>query len=155
MKGNDTVINTLNELLAGELTAIDQYVLHSRMYKNWGLDKISERIEGERKDEIGHAEALIERILFLEGSPNLADARPLKIGDDVRNMLQNDLELEMSVIRALKDAIGLCESAQDFQTREILEGMLEDTESDHTHWLEKQLGLIDKIGLQNYIQSQM
>jgi bacterioferritin len=98
---------------------------------------------------------LIERILFLEGTPNLSKREPLHIGKDVNEMLRNDLKLEMKVVRHLKDVIGYCESVKDYQTREILEGMLADTEEDHTWWLEKQLGLIDKVGLQNYLQSQM
>ncbi len=155
MKGDAKVIEYLNKLLAGELTAIDQYFTHSRMYQNWGLNKLYERIEHERTDEVGHAEALIKRILFLEGTPNLAVREPLKIGQDTPAMLKSDLALELGVIAALKGAIAYCETARDFQTREILEKMLEDTEEDHAHWLEKQLWLIEKTGLQNYLQSQM
>jgi bacterioferritin len=155
MKGDAKVIEYLNRLLAGELTAIDQYFTHSRMYQNWGLNKLYERIEHERTDEVGHAEALINRILFFEGAPNLAVREPLKIGKDVPGMLKNDLVLELSVIAALKEAIAYCETVRDYQAREILEQMLEDTEEDHAHWLEKQLWLIDKTGLQNYLQSQM
>jgi bacterioferritin len=155
MKGDAKIIDLLNRLLAGELTAIDQYFCHSRMYQNWGLNKLHERIEHERSDEVGHAEALIQRILFLEGTPNLAVREPLKIGKDVPGMLKSDLDLELSVIGALKGAIAACETAHDYQTREILEKMLKDTEEDHAHWLEKQLWLIEKTGLQNYLQSQM
>ncbi len=155
MKGDAKVIEYLNKLLAGELTAIDQYFTHSRMYQNWGLNKLYERIEHERTDEVGHAEALIKRILFLDGTPNLAVRDPLKIGKDTPAMLKSDLTLELGVIAALKEAISYCETARDFQTREILERMLEDTEEDHAHWLEQQLWLIEKTGLQNYLQSQM
>lgn len=155
MKGDAKVIEYLNKLLAGELTAIDQYFTHSRMYQNWGLHKLYERIEHERTDEVGHAEALIKRILFLEGAPNLSVRNPLKIGKDAQEMLKNDLALEIGVIAALKEAIAYCETARDYQTREILGKMLEDTEEDHAHWLEKQLWLIEKTGLQNYLQSQM
>lgn len=155
MKGDAKVIEHLNKLLAGELTAIDQYFTHSRMYQNWGLNKLYERIEHERSDEVGHAEALIKRILFLEGAPNLAVRDPLKIGRDAPAMLKNDLALELSVIAALKEAIAYCETARDYETREILRKMLEDTEEDHAHWLEQQLWLIEKTGLQNYLQSQM
>lgn len=155
MKGDAKVIEYLNKLLAGELTAIDQYFCHSRMYQNWGLNKLYERIEHERTDEVGHAEALIKRILFLEGTPNLAARDPLKIGKDTPEMLRNDLALELSVIDALKGAIAYCETARDYETREILRKMLEDTEEDHAHWLEQQLWLIEKTGLQNYLQSQM
>ncbi len=155
MKGDAKVIDYLNKLLAGELTSIDQYFIHSRMYENWGLKKLYERIEHERSDEVGHAEMLIRRILFLEGTPNLAVRDPLKIGKDVAEMLRNDLALEITVVGALKEAIAYCETVRDFQTREILERMLDDTEEDHAHWLEQQLWLIDKTGLQNYLQSQM
>ena len=155
MKGDTKVIEYLNRLLAGELTAIDQYFCHSRMYQNWGLAKLYERIEHERGDEVGHAEGLSKRILFLDGTPNLAEREPLNIGKNVPQMLRHDLDLEHSVIAALKEAITCCETACDYQTREILEDMLADTEEDHAHWLEKQLWLIDMTGLQNYLQSQM
>jgi bacterioferritin len=155
MKGNKKVLDTLNTLLAGELAAMDQYFIHSRMYQDWGLDKLYERIDHEFDDEKGHAAALIERILFLEGTPDMTQRSGLKIGKDVPQMLKNDLQLEYDVGKALKDAIKLCEAQQDYQSREILEQMLADTEEDHAYWLEKQLGLIDKVGLQNYLQSQM
>ncbi|MBU2569755.1 MAG: bacterioferritin [Gammaproteobacteria bacterium] len=154
MKGNSQVIERLNELLAGELTAIDQYFIHSRMYENWGFGKLYERIAHEVQDETAHADALIKRILFLEGTPDLSKREPLKVGSNVSDMLTNDLELELNVVASLRVVIAFCESVQDYQTREILEGMLKDTEDDHTHWLEQQLGLIDRIGLQNYLQSQ-
>ncbi|HBA64753.1 MAG TPA: bacterioferritin [Methylococcaceae bacterium] len=154
MKGNSQVIERLNELLVGELTAIDQYFIHSRMYENWGFGKLYERIAHEVQDETAHADALIKRILFLEGTPDLSKREPLKVGANVSDILKNDLELELKVIASLRSVIAFCESAQDYQTREILEGMLKDTEDDHTHWLEQQLGLIDRIGLQNYLQSQ-
>lgn len=155
MKGNNKIIETLNNLLAGELTAMDQYFIHSRMYQDWGLDKLYERIDHEFDDEKGHAALLIERILFLEGTPDLTKRADLKIGKDVPEMLKNDLDLEYDVDKALKEAIQVCEQAQDYQSREILEKLLADTEEDHAYWLEKQLGLIDKIGLPNYLQSQM
>ncbi len=155
MKGNQDIITTLNKLLTGELSAADQYFIHSRMYQDWGLEKLFERLEHESKEELEHAEKLIERILFLEGIPDVAAREPLRIGKDVKGMLSNDLTLELEVVAALRDAIALCESHGDYQTREILEALLKDTEEDHTHWLEKQLGLIDKIGLANYLQSQM
>lgn len=155
MKGHIKIINVLNELLAGELTAMDQYFTHSRMYDDWGFKKLYERIDHEMNDEKQHADHLIKRILFLEGVPVVGNRSPLKIGSHVPEMLKNDLELERSVTVALRSAIAVCEQEQDFQTREILEAMLADTEEDHLYWLEKQLGLIDKIGLQNYLQSQM
>ena len=155
MKGHNKIINTLNELLAGELAAMDQYFIHSRMFDDWGLSKLFERIDHEMDDEKQHADMLIKRILFLEGTPDLSSRSGLNIGKDVPGMLENDLALEKTVITDLKKAIACCEQEHDYQTREILEVMLADTEEDHAYWLEKQLGLIDKIGLQNYLQSQM
>lgn len=155
MKNNNQVVDQLNKLLAGELTAMDQYFIHSRMYENWGFNELYERINHEMQDETSHADALIKRILFLEGVPNLSVRDPLAVGSTVPDMLKNDLALEMQVISSLKEAIAYCESVSDYVTREMLEDMLKDTEDDHTHWLEKQLGLIDRIGLQNYLQSQM
>lgn len=155
MKGNEKVISQLNQLLAGELTAMDQYFVHSRMYEDWGLNELHERISREMEDETGHADMLIKRILFLEGTPDMSQRSGLTIGRDVPEMLKNDLQLELSVIAALKEAIDCCESEKDYQTREILEDLLKDTEEDHTYWLEKQLGLIGKIGLENYLQSKM
>ncbi|WP_144394905.1 bacterioferritin [Pleionea sediminis] len=155
MKGKDSIIKTLNGLLSLELTAMDQYFIHSRMYDDWGLTKLFERIDHEFDDEKGHASALIERILFLEGTPDMVTREPLKIGKTVPEMLKSDLQIEYDVDKALKDAIELCEKEKDFQTRKILQQLLEDTEVDHAYWLEMQLGLIDKIGLENYLQSQM
>lgn len=155
MKGSSKVIDALNDLLAGELTAMDQYFVHSRMYDDWGLSKLFERIGHEMEDETGHADAMIKRILFLEGKPNLTKRDPLNIGSTVPEMLQSDLDLEYSVVKNLKAAIALCETEQDYETRAMLVKQLEDTEEDHAYWLEKQLGLIDKIGLQNYLQSVM
>ncbi len=155
MKGDAEVIEMLNRLLAGELTAMDQYFVHSRMYHDWGFDKLYERIDHEMADETGHADRLIRRILFLEGTPDLSKRDPLHIGADVEQMLKNDLQLEIQVISALKEVIAYCESVKDYQTREMLEDMLQDTEEDHVYWLEQQLGLIEKTGLQNYLQAQM
>ena len=155
MKGDKKVIKQLNKLLAGELTAMDQYFIHSRMYQDWGFNKLYERINHEMQDETRHADTLIKRILFLEGVPDLSKREPLTIGGNVPDMLKNDLELELNVVASLKGVIAHCESVNDYNTREILESMLQDTEDDHTYWLEKQLGLIDRIGLENYLQSQM
>jgi bacterioferritin len=155
MKGNAKVIESLNGLLHNELAAIDQYFIHSRMYEDFGLDKLCQQLDHEMQEEITHADALIKRILFLEGTPNLKSRRDLLIGKDVPGMLANDLILEMEVVAALKASITLCESEGDYQSREMLEKLLIDTEEDHVYWLEKQIGLIDKIGLQNYIQSYM
>ena len=155
MKGSQKVIDILNHLLALELTAMDQYFIHSRMYQDWGMSKLFDRIDHEFQDEKDHAAVLIERILFLEGMPNMVKRDPLNIGSDVPSMLQSDLNIEYHVGQELKSAIQLCESEQDFHTRTILQKLLEDTEVDHAYWLEQQLGLIDKIGLENYIQSQI
>ena len=154
MKGNDKVIAQLNTLLAGELAAMDQYFIHSRMYEDWGLEKLHERIAHEFEDEKEHASKLIARMLFLEGIPDMVTRDAIHVGKDVPQMLQNDLNLEYAVVATLKTAIAFCETEQDYQSREILEKLLEDTEEDHAYWLEKQLGLIDKMGLQNYLQSQ-
>jgi bacterioferritin len=155
MKGNTQVITTLNKLLAFELAAMDQYFVHSEMYADWGLSKLHERIAHEFDDEKGHAKALIERILFLEGRPDMVTRDGLCIGTDVPSMLQSDLNVEYAVASGLKDAIKLCEDEKDYVTREMLEILLDDTERDHAYWLEQQLGLIQKIGLPNYLQSQM
>lgn len=155
MKGNQKIIDVLNKLLAGELAAMDQYFIHSEMYADWGLNKLYERIAHEFDDEKGHAKLMIERILFLEGTPDLVTRDPIHVGKTVPEMLQNDLNTEYSVAQNLRDAIALCEQEQDYQTRAMLRQQLEDTEEDHAYWLEKQLGLINKIGLQNYLQSQM
>lgn len=155
MKGNDKVIQALNGLLSFELAAMDQYFIHARMYDDWGLEKLRDRIDHEFDDEKRHAAALIERMLFLEGVPDMVTREPLQIGKNVPEMLQSDLNVELAVGAALKDAIALCENENDYVTREVLEQLLEDTEVDHAWWLEKQLGLIEKVGLQNYLQSQM
>ncbi|WP_394172832.1 bacterioferritin [Thalassotalea litorea] len=155
MKGNKKVLDGFNALLANELAAIDQYFIHSRMYDDWGLNRLYQRLEHEREEETEHADFLIKRMLFLEGQPNMVKRRDLLIGTDVKEMMENDLVLEMEVVQSLKDVIGICEQEQDYQSREILEKLLYDTEEDHVYWLEKQLGLIDKIGMKNYIQSQM
>ena len=155
MKGNPRVIEAMNGLLAAELAAMDQYFVHAQMYADWGLTKRHERLAHEFEDEKGHATALIDRILFLEGTPDLSSREGLNVGKDVPAMLKNDLALEYAVTGSLKDAIRLCEKERDYHTREILEKLLEDTEMDHAYWLEQQLGLIDKMGLENYIQSQM
>ncbi|HET8848971.1 MAG TPA: bacterioferritin [Marinobacter sp.] len=155
MKGNPTIIKALNALLANELSAMDQYFLHSEMYRDWGLNKLYERINHEFDDEKGHATKLIERILFLEGTPNMKDREPINIGSDVPSMLQSDLDVEYAVQKMLKDTIALCEKEQDYGTRDMLEPLLDDTEMDHAYYLEQQLRLIKMIGLPNYLQSQM
>ncbi len=153
MKGVQSVIDRLNKLLTGELTAADQYFIHSRMYQNWGFQKLYERLEHERVEELEHAAKLIQRILFLEGVPDVASRAPLAIGSDVPSMIKNDLAYELQVVAALKEAIAHCEQAQDYDTRRLLGELLDDTENDHTHWLEQQLFLINAMGLNNYAQS--
>lgn len=155
MQGKQNVIDALNTLLANELSAMDQYFIHSRMYQDWGLNKLYERIDHEFDDEKQHASLLIERILFLEGTPDLTKRDPIHVGNDVPSMLENDLKVEYHVDSLLKDTIALCEREQDYVTRNILKTLIDETEMDHAYWLEKQLGLIKKIGVQNYIQSQM
>ena len=155
MKGSKKIVDRLNDLLSGELTAADQYFTHSRMYEDWGLGVLSERIKHESEEELEHADALIKRILFLDGTPDLSVRSGLKIGSTVAEMMANDLELEISAAGELKDAIQLAEAEKDFVTREILEDMLKTTEEDHMYWLETQLDLIEKIGIQNYMQSKL
>ena len=154
MKGNKDVIKNLNNLLCYELAARDQYFTHSEMYQDWGYNKLYERIHHEMEEETEHAALLIKRILFLEGIPNVKP-EDLSIGKEVPEMLKNDLGMEISVMKNLKKVIAHCESVQDYETREILEVLLKDTEEDHTYWLEQQLSLIEDIGLKNYLQSQM
>jgi bacterioferritin len=155
MKGKQSVIDVLNSLLMGELAAMDQYFIHSRMYEDFGLSKLYERTAHEMEDETGHADQMIKRILFLEGKPELSKRDALNIGTTVPEMLMSDLDLEYAVVKNLKAAIFLCESEQDYETRAMLVKQLEDTEEDHAHWLEQQLGLIDKIGLENYLQAML
>lgn len=155
MQGKKVIIDQLNALLAYELAAMDQYFIHSQMYQDWGLNKLYERISHEFDDEKGHATKLIERMLFLEGTPNMVDRDGLIIGSDVPSMLESDLRVEYAVTQALKDTISICEKEQDYVTRDMLLVLLDDTEMDHAYWLEQQLGLIKRIGLANYLQSQM
>ncbi len=154
MKGNPKVIAQLQKLLANELTAIDQYFIHSRMYDDWGYTKLYERLDHETAEEKEHADRIIKRMLFLESTPDLSQREGLNVGAEVPAMLKNDLQLEYDVAAALKEAIGVCERESDYQTREILKVLLRDTEEDHAYWLEQQLGLIDKLGMKNYLQSQ-
>ena len=155
MQGKQNVIDALNGLLAYELAAMDQYFIHSEMYADWGFNKLYERIAHEFEDEKGHAKKLIERMLFLEGVPDMVTREGLKIGQDVPAMLESDLRVEYAVDAKLKEAIAICEKEQDYVSRDMLVELLDDTEMDHAYWLEQQLGLIKRVGLQNYLQSQM
>ena len=154
MKGDTTVIEHLNKVLKNELTAINQYFLHSKMYKDWGLSKLGDYEHGESVDEMKHADALIERVLFLEGLPNLQDLGKLRIGENVQEMLQCDLDLELDAIPDLRAGIAYCESHKDYVSRDLFDAILT-SEEEHVDWLETQLDLIGKVGLENYCQSQM
>jgi bacterioferritin len=155
MQGNAQIIQTLNSLLAGELTAVDQYLIHGEMYADLGLYSLAEKSLHESDHERQHARALIQRILFLEGKPDLSKRDPLHVGQSVEQMLEADLALEYHVVKTLTAAIAQCEAAQDYVTRDMLRIQLDDTEMDHAYYLEKQLRLIRLTGLQNYLQSQM
>ena len=155
MKGDKKIIDILNDLLAGELTAVDQYLIHGEMYADMGFSQLAEKALHESDHEREHARALIQRILFLEGKPNLAKREALKVGKTVPEMLKSDLAVEYKVVGELKKAMAACELAQDYVSRDMLCIQLEDTEMDHAYYLEKQLRLIDQVGLENYQQSQI
>jgi bacterioferritin len=148
------VIDYLNAVLKNELTVINQYFLHAKLYADWGMAKLAEQERKESIEEMEHADELIERILFLEGLPNLQDLGKLLIGENVEEMLKCDLESEMIAIPVLREAIAHCESVSDYGSRELFEKILT-AEEEHVDWLETQLSLIDRVGLQNYVQSQM
>lgn len=154
MKGDKKVIEYLNKALYNELVAINQYFLHSRMWKDWGLKALADHEYHESIDEMNHADKLIERILFLEGLPNLQNLGQLRIGEDTQEMFECDLALERDALPDLRAGIKYCEQVQDYTSRELLEGILE-SEEEHIDYLETQLELINKVGLQNYLQSQM
>lgn len=155
MKGSQKIIDLLNQQLTLELTSMDQYLAHSKIYEDWGLAKLHEQLAHEYEEELEHAQKLIERILFLEGTPDTASRAPIHVGTNVKEMLENDLAAEVTVMESLKKIIAVCEEERDYVTRQILEELLDDTEMDHIYWIEQHLGLIDRIGLPNYIQTQM
>ncbi len=155
MKGSQRVIDQLQKLLNCELAARDQYFAHSRIYEDMGLNKLYERLSHEMEEETQHADVLVRRILFLEGTPDLSNADDLNVCETVPEMLQADLDVEYYVADLLKETMAICEEEKDYQTRELLQPLLYDTEEDHARWLERQLRMIKMIGIENYLQSQM
>lgn len=154
MQGDSTVIEHLNKVLKNELTAINQYFLHSRMMKDWGLNKLADYEHSESIDEMKHADQLIERILFLDGLPSMQHMGKLRIGEDVPEILSCDLDMELDAIPDLRAAIAYCEAHKDYVSRELFDAILT-SEEDHVDWLETQLQLIDRMGLENYLQIQV
>ena len=155
MQGKSVIIDALNNLLSYELAAMDQYFIHAQMYEDWGYTKLFERINHEFDDEKGHATKLIQRMLFLEGQPDMVTRTGYQLGTTVPDMLASDLRVEYEVAEQLRITISLCEKERDYVTRDMLLVLLDDTEMDHAHWLEQQLGLIKSLGLENYLQSQL
>lgn len=155
MQGKPAIIDALNNLLSYELAAMDQYFIHAQMYEDWGYTKLFERINHEFDDEKGHATKLIQRMLFLEGQPDMVTRTGYQLGTTVPDMLASDLRVEHEVAEQLRITISLCEKERDYVTRDMLLVLLDDTEMDHAHWLEQQLGLIKSLGLENYLQSQL
>jgi bacterioferritin len=154
MKGEQKIIEHLNRVLKNELTAINQYFLHSRIFKDWGLTKLADHEHAESLDEMKHADQVIERTLFLEGLPNIQDIGKVMIGENVKEALECDLKLEMMAIPDLRAAVSDAEELKDFVSRDIFRSIL-DAEEEHVDWLETQLDLVEKIGVENYLQSQI
>jgi bacterioferritin len=154
MKGDQKVITLLNQALGNELIAINQYFLHAKMYKDWGMTNLAEYEYHESIDEMKHADMLVDRILFLEGLPNLQDLGALRIGEDTKEMLECDLALEHDAIPDLREGVAHCEQVNDYVSRDLFNSILE-SEEEHVDWLESQLGLIEKMGIENYIQAQI
>ncbi len=154
MKGDPQAIAHLQAQLKNELTAINQYFVHYRMFKHWGFDKIAKKEYAESIGEMKHADALMDRIFMLDGLPNLQDLGKLSIGESLPEALECDLRLEQAAQATIKDGIAHCESVRDYVSRDLLQGILDDTE-EHIDFLETQLGLVQQVGVQNYLQSQM
>ena len=154
MRGDAKVLEFLNLALKNELTSINQYFLHSRMLKNWGVSRLAKKEYEESIDEMKHADKLMDRILMLDGLPNLQDLGKLMIGESAVEILHCDLKLELGSVTVLKDGIAHCEKVADYVTRDLLAG-IQESEEEHIDWLEEQIGLLEKVGLQNYLQSMM
>ena len=154
MQGKQEVIDHLNKVLKNELTAVNQYFLHARMFKDWGYESLNDYEYHESIDEMKHADSLIERILFLEGLPNLQNLGALRIGENPHEIFKADLALEMDALPDLKAAIACCERVEDYVSRDLFEDILS-SEEEHVDWLETQLGLVDTLGLENYLQSKI
>lgn len=155
MKGHSEVIDCLNGLLTKELTAIDQYLVQAAMLHNWGYHQLHDRIAHEAEDETGHVKKLIDRVLYLDGVPNVASRAPLNIGSGPKEMIESDLALEVEVAKLLNDGMATCRDKGDNGTRALLEELLNDTETDHILWFETQLRLIDQVGLKNYLSEKL
>jgi bacterioferritin len=155
MKGRHSITACLNALLTHELTAVDQYLVQAQLLGHWGFSALGERLRHEADDERGHADRLIQRILFLEGEPDVASRAKLHVGSNPKEMLVNDLRYELEVARALNEAIALCSKKGDHGTRGLLAELLRDTEEDHIFWLQRQLSLIDQVGLKKYLAEQL